>query len=91
MEPLVRGEIQYRYLGEDESAHDRILWVTCGKHDHGADAIHGNRDVEIGTKGGGCQYGSTRAGRANARVYNRWWNVESMSEDALERECLEMR
>lgn len=71
MELLVKGGYsgtRHRYLwGEDENAHNRILWVTRGEYGHGTgDAIHGNqRDKD--EDGGGCHCGSTRAGRANAK------------------------
>jgi len=54
------------YGDEDENAHNRILWVTCDGCDHGTKMGNGNQDDKDGD-GGGCQRGSTRAGRANAK------------------------
>lgn len=44
----------------------------------------------MGTVGGVNVEAREQVGQMQ-RVYNKWWNVESMSEDALERECMEMR
>jgi hypothetical protein len=50
----------------------------------------GTKPTEMGTVAGVNVVAREQAGRMQW-VYNKWQNVESMLEDALERECMEIR
>ncbi len=50
----------------------------------------GTKAIEMRTVAGVTVEAREQARRMQ-RVYNKWWNVESMSEDVLERKCMEMR
>jgi len=67
------------YRGENENAHNRILWVIYGVED----AIRKNQDGEERDEGWlvSMHEHASRLGECK-RVGNRCWNAKSMSEDA---------